>query len=232
MRITASVSGPPLGRRDMFAGCRGVAYELLRRCDPDIATAMHEKGLDGSGRRPWSMCPPTNGVLTIATPVKGLGNQFAAGARSNDCLVWNGRTLHIDNVEVVQRDDHQEPVHVVERWAVTTPVIVQGTSPKRSVLVPGDSGWLDSLHARFISSANYIGVSAPKMSIRGVGDRTVVQSSPVKRVGAAWLVVEVAGTSAVLDDLSAMGIGTRTTEGFGFVGARKQISQQPLRESR
>lgn len=232
MRITATLSGEEVRANTAHAKFRGVSYELIRRADPDVADAIHEKGWNGNGRRPWSGKPPLDGVLSIATPIDGLGQRFAAGLRSSDSLSWGEQRLHIDKVTVDESVRPTASGHVVEIWAVTTPVIVQGPCPKRRMLVPGDPGWEEGLRARFASSAGFIGVPTPEMSIRGVGDRTVTQSAPVKRVGAAWLMVEVSGTPAVLDGLSTMGMGSHTTEGFGFVGARKQISFNPKTESR
>jgi len=224
MRITATLSGDKLEPQIAHAKCRGALYELIRRADPDMADAMHEKGWNGNGRRPWSVYPPVDSVLNIATPIDELGQLFAAGLRSSDSLAWGEQHLHIDKVTVEESVRPSKSGDVVEMWAVTTPVIVQGPCPKRMMLVPGDIGWEEGLRARFASAAGSIGVPVPDMFIRGVGDRSVTQSAPVKRVGAAWLMVEVNGTPAVLDGLSAMGMGTHTTEGFGFVGVRKQLA--------
>lgn len=157
--ITVAVSGDEVEASDAHTWCRPALYELLHRADPDAATAIYAQGWNGSGRRPWSVSPPSEGRMVIATPFEELGRMFIAGLRSTTHIAWGRYQLVIDDVTVDQRPHDAIPGHVVERWAATTPVIVQGpmARPKRVVLVPGDSGWEEGLHARFASMAMSIG---------------------------------------------------------------------------
>ncbi len=199
---------------------RGVTYAVLRAGDPDLASEVHDHGWWGSARRPWSVRPPQQCtetgevVFEFASPVALFAKAFADGLSTMGAVDWGGTKLTVRGITTTdERWADRE-----RRWRTVTPVVVKGPPPKRALLVPGEEGWATCLRASVTAAAAVLKVEAPTVLSVSGGRKVLVNVAGSRRMAAtADVTVDLVGDPDALNRLADLGIGSRSTEGFGFV---------------
>lgn len=223
MRVRAAVSlaGPPVARDACHVGARPAVYAILASASPALSAEVHEHGWAKTGRRPWSICPPSKtltyglpGFVEIATPEGTLAGMLADGLAEMPTLRWGDTLLAVGEVSVVSTLS----APTVTWWATTPTVVRAPSADGRRCLLPGDDGWESSLRASIRSAAKYLDVPCPEIvAITGGGRRIAATDGGRTRAATAFVSVTVQGAPEVTAAVADLGIGSRATEGFGFV---------------
>lgn len=222
MRIIATVAGETLPFASLHSGARPATYTLLAAGDRDLASDLHDHGWHGTGRRPWSLRPPLElaagqptGQLELASPDRHIADTFHRGLICSPHILWAGHLLDVVHVDVV--DTVAAPI-----FHSITPVVVNGPPPRRAPISPDEAlfePWLEMSLRCAAAFAIHFGCD-PHLHVAGIvaGPKLlVVSDSGRRRVAASWAAVEVDGDQKLLETLGELGLGARSTEGFGYL---------------
>lgn len=211
---------------DVFGPARGVAYDLIRGQDAELAAELHDRGWGGSSLRPLGVSSPCfrgvpkrpsvygasdDGSVWFGSPVSKIAGALLAGLAGKESIRWGGVGLRVKGVQFEKLPDHSSGEVV---FSTLTPVLVK--SADRYVF-PGDSLFVPLLVKNLRHKADLLGLPDEvevEVLSSGFPRKFLVQRAP--RHGAT-LRARVGAAPVLLDALYEWGLGLGTNQGFGWI---------------
>lgn len=222
----------------ILAPGRALAYGWLERGNPDLAAALHSRGMGPHGMVPFGHGAPVfpeakrrsgmyaaggRGYAEFGSPVQAVVEAWAKALATETVLDWGGAAFHVSGVEVVEAPGFGEGTAT---WRTSTPVVLKGSGrdasgvrkTRQAWLYPGDEEYIPYLTHNLRRKATTLGVEAD-VEVAGVSWAGPRRSFYVKnghKPGAA-VEVTVRGAPEVLQAIWCWGLGSATSSGFGWV---------------
>ncbi len=240
MRVMVEVTttATELPWRLVTAPGRGLAYHLLARSAPALATTLHDKGWGPYGMVPLGYGAPLfpyaarrkgayavggPGLIEFGSPLEHLADALAREISRQELLSWGGVAMHITRVGVL------EPPTFASgraRMQTRTPVVLKGRdengepADEAKTILPNEQPFARHFNRNLIRKAETLG-HIPEISLESiisVGPKRSFTVGRGARTGAT-VDVELQGNPKVLRALWSWGLGEANSAGFGWVAA-------------
>lgn len=240
LRLEVRTAASQLPWRDVLRPGRGLAYDLLRRANPELGTRLHSVGWGvhrmgpfGHGAPVFPSAPRRSGVYAVGgrghvefgSPLLPVVEAWAKNLSGQRVIDWGGVAFQVGNVQVL------EPPPFAAGFArlhTATPVVLKGSGrdvdgqrvTRQAWLLPTDPEFPVYFVANLRRKAETLGLD-PEVTleqITWVGTKRSFAVSDGLKTGAA-VEVELRGAPETLRAIWSWGLGQANSAGFGWVVA-------------
>lgn len=219
---------------------RGVAYHLLSRAAPNLASQLHDLGWGPHRMTPIGHSAPLfpsarrqrgqyaiggHGLLEFGSPLTEVVQAWAAALRDTSVIAWGGTALRVRGVRVAH-----PPLFASgrARMRTTTPVVIKGSgrdengtrTARQAWVLPGEPEFNAYLEKNLRRKAETLGLPPDIRldAVTWVGPRRSFTVGRGRKPGAP-VEVELSGAPEVLRAVWSWGVGQSNVAGFGWVAA-------------
>ncbi|UQA90758.1 CRISPR-associated endoribonuclease Cas6 [Streptomyces halobius] len=240
LQVAVTTVASELPWAGVLAPGRGVVYDLLARCAPELDRRLHEEGMGPHGMAPFGYGAPVfpsarrrrgryaaggGGVVEFGSPVPEVVEALAAGFTSRELLDWGGVAFRLTGVSAVEQPAFSSGR---VRWRTATPVVMKGSGrdesgalgPRQAWVLPAEPEWPVYMQGNLRRKAETLGLD-PGVELEAVSwigpKRSFAVGSGMKP--GAEVEVELSGPPETLRALWSWGLGQANSAGFGWVRA-------------
>jgi CRISPR-associated endoribonuclease Cas6 len=217
-----------------------LAYDLLARTVPELATRLHDNGWGPHGMVPIGHSAPVfpaasrrrgvyaaggRGIVEFGSPLVEVVEAWAWALREREVLDWGGVALRLAGVAIVHPPDFASGT---ARMRTATPVVMKGSGRDAQGARTTRQAWLLPLEPEFPAyfeqnlrrKAQTLGL-APEIQLEAitwVGPKRSFAVSGGAKPGAP-VEAELSGEPEALRAIWSWGLGQANAAGFGWVAA-------------
>jgi CRISPR-associated endoribonuclease Cas6 len=238
LRLEIMTSATELPWHAVLAPGRGIAYDLLVRTEPDLASRLHEAGWGPYGMVPIGHSAPKfpaakrrrgvyavggRGVVEFGSPLPEVVEAWARALQGREVLDWGGVALRLAGLSVLEPPEFASGQ---ARLRSQTPVVMKGSGRDATGVRTTRQAWLLPYEPEFAAyfaqnlrrKAETVGL-APEVQLDAITWVGAERSFAV-REGAkpgAPVEVDLYGDPAALRAIWSWGLGQANAAGFGWV---------------
>ncbi len=225
-RVDVATDVPTIPWKDVFGPARGVAYELIRSHDAELAAELHDRGYAGGALRPLGLSAPCfrgtskqpgvystsgDGRVWFGSPVPTIAAALLAGAAIRRDIRWGSVPLNVRGIQLEPLPDHSAGETI---FTTVTPVLVKFED---RYLHPDHPQFAERLLHNTQHKADVLKLpNEVEMDVLSAGPprKFLVQGAP--RHGST-VRVRVRAAPRLLDALYEYGLGLANIQGFGWI---------------